>query len=82
MIEIEYMVEITLMLKLNLCDYSDPYILVKWTITVATIAPNDDVNNTSVKLIFKNCKPFEKCETKIKNTQIDNAKDIDVAMPM
>ena len=39
----------TLMLRSCLCDYSDPYILVKGTITVAA-APND----SNKKVIFKN----------------------------
>ena len=34
------------------------------------------------KKIFKNCAPFTKCISKINNTQIDNAKDIDIVMPM
>ena len=34
------------------------------------------------KVIFKNCAPFTNCTTEINNTQIDNAKDIDIVMPM
>ena len=38
----------TTMLKSSLCDYSDPYILVKETITVSNIAAADaDANNTN-----------------------------------
>ena len=33
-------------------------------------------------VIFKNCGPFTDCISNIYNTQIDNAKDIDVVMPM
>ena len=33
-------------------------------------------------MIFKNCAPFADCISEINNTQIDNAKDIDVVMPM
>ena len=33
-------------------------------------------------VIFKNGAPFTNCESEINNTQIDNAKDIDIAMPM
>ena len=32
--------------------------------------------------MFKNCPPFTECISIINNTQIDNAKDIDVVMPM
>ena len=73
----------TTMLKSSLCDYSDAYILVKGTISVNnTAAANAAVNNTNKKVIFKNCVPFTNCISEINNTQIDNAKDIDIVMPM
>ena len=73
----------TTMLKSSLCDYSDAYILVKGTITVNnTAAQGAAANNTNKKVIFKNCAPFTNCISKINNTQIDNAKDIDIVMPM
>ena len=44
----------TSMLRSSLCDYSDAYILVKGTITVANTAAADaDSNNTDKKVIFK-----------------------------
>ena len=73
----------TTMLKSSLCDYSDAYILVKGTITVNnTAAENDDASNTNKKVIFKNCAPFANCISEINNTQVDNAKDLDIVMPM
>ena len=73
----------TTMLKSSLCDYSDAYILVKGTITVNNTAAADaNANNTNRKVIFKNCAPFTNCISEINNTQIDNAKDIDIVMPM
>ena len=73
----------TTMLKSSLCDYSDAYILVKGTISVNNTAAADAaVNNTNKKVIFKNCAPFTNCISEIDNTQIDNAKDIDIVMPM
>ena len=73
----------TTMLKSSLCDYSDAYILAKGTITVNNTAAADaDANNTNKKVIFKNCAPFTNCRNEINNTQIDNAKDIDIVMPM
>ena len=58
----------TPMLRSNLCDYFDAYILVKGTITV-----NDDVNGVeneilrrNRQLILKNNSPFVSCMTKIK----------------
>ena len=73
----------TTMLKCSLCDYSDRYILVKRTINVNNTAAADaDANNTNKKVIFKNCAPFTNCISEINNTQVDNAKDIDIVMPM
>ena len=73
----------TTMLKSSLCDYSDAYILVKGTISVNNTAAADAaVNNTNKKVIFKNCAPFTNCISEINDTQIDNAKDIDIVMPM
>ena len=73
----------TTMLKSSLCDYSDPYILVKGTITVNNTAAADaDANNTNKKVIFKNCAPFTNYISRNNNTQVDNAKDIDIVMPM
>ena len=67
------------MLKSSLCDYSDAYILVKRTISVNnTAAAGAAANNTNKKVIFKNCAPFTNCIREINNTQIDNAKDIDI----
>ena len=65
--------------------FADTYILVKGTITV-TGAGNDaatkraDEKNKGV--IFKNYAPFIKCISKINNTEIDNAQDIDIVMLM
>ena len=34
------------------------------------------------KIIFKNCAPFTNCISKINNSNVDNAKDIDIVMSM
>ena len=73
------------MLKSSLCDYADACILVKGTITVTgagddAAARKADERNKGV--IFKNCASFTKCIRKINNTEIDNAQDIDIVMPM
>ena len=71
------------MLKSSLCDYSDAYIIVKRTITVNnTAADGVATNNINKKVIFRNCAPFTNCITEINNTQVDNAKDIDIVMPV
>ena len=71
------------MLKTSLCDYSDAYILVQGTITVAdTSDAGTATDNTNKKEIFKNFAPFTNCISEINDTQINNAKDIDIVMPM
>ena len=75
----------TTMLESNLCDYADSYILVKGTITITgagddAAARRADERNKGVT--FKNCAPFTKCISRINNTGIDNAHDIDIVTPM
>ena len=71
------------MLKSILCDYSDAYIHVRGTITINnTAAADTDANNTNKKLILKNCAPFTKCTSEINSTSVDDAKNIDIIMPM
>ena len=66
------------MLRSDLCDYSDAYIVVKGTITVTR--PGSIMYDK--KLAFKNNAPFTSCISKINNTLIDNAEDLDIVMPM
>ena len=73
------------MLKSSLCDYSDAYILVKGKITITgagvnAVAKQADERDKGVA--YTNFCPFTKCISEINNTQIDNAKDIDIVMPM
>ena len=71
------------MLISSLGGCSDVYILVKETTTVANTAlAQAAANNVNKEVIFKNCIPFTDCISKINHTQTDNAKDIDVVMPM
>ena len=75
----------TTMLKSSLCDYSDTYILVKGTITIAGAGADAAARQADERdkgVIFKNCAPFITCISEINNTQIDNAKGIDIVMPM
>ena len=75
----------TTMLRFNLCDYADAYILVEGTVAI-TGARNDaaarqaDERNKGVT--FKNCPPFTKCMSRINNIDIDTAQGIDIVMPM
>ena len=69
----------TLMLRLNLCDYSDAYILVKGTITLAR---NNLRDRQDRPLIFKNNALFVSCITRINGELIEDADDLDIVMPM
>ena len=75
----------TTMLRSNLCDYADAYVLVKGTITI-TGAGNDDaakqLDERNKGVIFKNCAASTKCTSRINGTEIDDAQDIDIVMPM
>ena len=67
----------------NLCDYIDTCIHVKATITIPnTAAAAALVNNNNKTVMFKNCAPFTNCVSKINNTQIYDAHDIDIVMLM
>ena len=68
-------------LRSSSCDYSDEYILVKENIAVpleTAVAPS----NANKDVIFKNYTPFTNCISRINNTHIDGAHDIDVVMLM
>ena len=76
----------TPMLRSNLCDYSDAYILVKGTITVTAPGVNNGTNNIRDKrnrpLILKNNAPFVSCITRINGELIEDADDLDIVIPM
>ena len=61
-------------LKSNLYDYNNVYILVRGDITVIA-APATQVS-------FKNCAPFTKCITKIDGKILYDAEDLDLFVPM
>ena len=71
----------TKMLKSFLCDYSDTYILVGGPITFPNRGTAANPNNTK-NMIIENCAPFTDCKSETNNMQIDNAKYIDIVMPM
>ena len=74
----------TAMLRSNLCDYSDAYILVKGTITVNGVVNGveNEILRRNRPLILKNNAPFVSCMTKINNEFIEDADDLDIVMPM
>ena len=67
------------MLRSDLCDYKDAYIAMGRKIDLGVFGNNDMTEKDSV---FKNNAPFWSCITKINNIFIDNAKDLDIVMPM
>ena len=62
----------TKVIKSNLCDYSDAYILVTGNIT----ATGGDANT---RVAFKNCASFTKCITHVNDEHVDNADNLDNA---
>ena len=65
----------TKVIKTNLCDYSDAYILVTGDIKVANIAADNNV-------AFKNCAPFTRCVTHVNGEHVKTAENLDIIMPM
>ena len=62
-------------IKPNLCDYSDAYILVTGDIKVADVAANTNV-------AFRNCDPFTSCVTRINDKHVETVENLDIIMPM
>ena len=69
----------TSMLRSDLCNFSDAYIVVEGDIT---LEGDNDANKRNKNLAFKNNAPFINCISKINGVKIDNAEDLDVVMPM
>ena len=65
----------TRVLKPNLCDYAEAYILVDGTI-------RGTGGNNNTRLALKNCAPFIKCNLEINDEHVDNAENVDIVMPM
>ena len=69
----------TSMLRSDLCDFIDTYIVVEEDIT---LEGDNDANKRNKNVIFKNNAPFINCISKINGEKVDNAEDLDVVMPM
>ena len=65
----------TRVLKPNLCDYAETYILVDGTI-------RGTGGNNNTRLALKNCAPFTKCNLEINDELVDTAENLDIVMPM
>ena len=69
------------MLRSDLCDYNDAYIVVKGIITVsATDGANNIRDKTNRPLAFKNNAPFISCIPKINGVLIEKPEDLDMPM--
>ena len=64
----------TRVLKLNLCDYADVYILVDGTIRAGGA-------DADTRLFLKNCAPFTKCNLEINDEHVDTAEYLHIVMP-
>ena len=69
----------TSMLRSDLCDFNDAYVVVKGDIT---LEGDNDANKRNRNLAFKNNAPLINCISIIQFVKIDNAEDLDVLMPM
>ena len=69
------------MLILDLCDYSDKYIVVKGKIDIFAAAANEN-DKAQKDVAFENNPPFRSCISKINNTLVANAEDLDIGMAM
>ena len=72
----------TSMLRSELCNFSDVYIVIKETITLTKTKRRGFIDIRSRSLAFKNNAPFTNCISKINNVLTDNAEDLDVVMPL
>ena len=64
---------------LRSCDYSDAYIVVKGRINATG---TNNASRRNKEIIFKKNASFRTCISKINNTFIDNAEDLDIVKPM
>ena len=73
------------MLRSNLYDYSNANVVVKGKITITRAGDDAAARQADERdkgAVFKNCAAFTNCISEVNSTQIDNAKDIDIVMPM
>ena len=76
---------LTKSIESSLYDYSDAYILVTANIAAerTNAADTPDIELGAItQVAFKSCAPFEKCSTEIDGTLADEAKFINITMPM
>ena len=67
----------TRVLKPNLCDYAEAYILID-----GKIRQKGNASAANTRLALKNCAPFTKCNLEINDEHVDTAENLDIVMPM
>ena len=72
----------TLMVRSDLCDYSNAYIVVKGDIVLTNANGRRAIDKRNRFLTFKNNAPFTNCISNVNNVLIDNAEDLYFLMPM
>ena len=72
----------TSMLRSDLCDFSDAYIVVKGDITLIKAENRYFIDVRNRFLAFKNNALSSNCISKINNVLINKAEDFDIVMPM
>ena len=65
------------MLMSDLCDYNDAYIIAK---EIISVTGTNGAKRRNKNLVFKNNATFRSCITKINNTFVAKAEDLDIAI--
>ena len=64
----------TKVIKPNLCDYSDAYILMTGDIKIADVAAD-------TKVAFKKCAPFTRCVIHVNDEHVETVENLNIIMP-
>ena len=72
----------TSMLRSDLYDYSDAYIVVKGDIILTKAIKRRPIDIRNRFLAFKKSAPFTNCISKINNVLVENTEDLDIVTPM
>ena len=70
------------MLRSDLYDYSDAYIVVKGDIILTKAIKRRPIDIRNRFLAFKKSAPFTNCISKINNVLVENTEDLDIVTPM
>ena len=72
----------TSMLRSDLCDFNDAYIVAKGIVTVTVSADERNRDEMNRQVILKNNARFISCISKINGVLVENAEDLDIVMPV